>query len=470
MSARRLVTLLGSWRRDAGRHAAADLAAAMRLLVLDGRLPVGTRLPAEREFAKALPASRTLVCAALNRLREERLVTSRPGSGTWITLSDIRQPWESFPDNTLIDLARAAPEALPGFAAAVDRARLRLPQQLCSHGYADRGLTELRELLAQRYTARGLPTAPDQLMITSGAHSAFVLILRALASPGDRVMVEQPGYPNALDAVRSLNTTAVPVAMSENGWCADDIEAALRQAAPRLAYLIPEFQNPTGHRMDSAMRERIGAMLRRTSTIGVADETLVELDFSDNPLHGPPPLAAFAQASLITIGSASKSHWGGLRMGWIRASAEIVDRLIAIRSGMDLGPALFEQLILIELLKQPESIMDERRIEFAARRDVLARSLHEHCPQWTFCLPQGGLSLWCRLASAMSTRLAVAAESFGVRLAPGARFGVHGGLERMLRIPFSLPPNELVQAARQLGMATASLEPTSESSTVVAIA
>ncbi|MGH3493300.1 MAG: GntR family transcriptional regulator, partial [Sciscionella sp.] len=116
ISGRRLTVFLGAWRRSGSRTAAADLAAAVRLLVLDGRLPAGTRLPAERELADALQVSRTLVGSALDKLRAESVVASRRGSGSWITLPGTSQPAQAAPGGGLIDLARAAPEAVPGVA------------------------------------------------------------------------------------------------------------------------------------------------------------------------------------------------------------------------------------------------------------------------------------------------------------------------------------------------------------------
>jgi DNA-binding transcriptional MocR family regulator len=458
VSGRRLALLLGSWRHRGARHAFADLAAAIRKLVLDGLLPAGTRLPAERELADALGVSRTLVTAAMDVLRTDGLVASRRGAGSWITIPGrTHAPPEPPPGPELIDLARAAPPALPGLAGAVDAARLALAGQLAEPGYHAQGLPALRARIADWFTARGLPTAPGQILVTSGAHHAFVLVLRMLANPGDRVLVELPTYPNALDAIRTAHATPVPVAMTDEGWDLDGIEAALRQAAPRLAYLIVDFQNPSGFRLDAEGRRRLAAALRRARTPAVVDETLVELDLDGDPVHGPPPMAAFAEDTVITVGSASKSHWGGLRLGWVRAPAELLHRLVAVRAGMDLGSPVIEQLVLAEMLADPEPALTQRRAETAAQRDVLLDALAEHCPGWTVRRPGGGLSAWCRLDTPTSTRLAVAAENVGLRLAPGSRFGAHGGMERWLRLPYTLPVDTLREAVGRLARAAAAV-------------
>ncbi|WP_370946226.1 PLP-dependent aminotransferase family protein [Amycolatopsis sp. cg5] len=460
ISAPRLAVMLGTWRQGGSRQGAADLAAAIEMQVLDGQLPLGTRLPAERELADALGSSRTLIGAALDRLREDGLVASRRGAGSWITSPRQQGVTPALPDSdTLIDLARAAPPAAAGIVPAVDAARVALIDHLGEHGYSD-GLPVLRERIAERYTARGLPTSPSQIMITNGAHHGFVLALRMLAGPGDRILVEQPTYPNALDAIRSAHAIAVPVALDAGGaqgWDIAGIEAALRQAAPRFAYVIADFQNPTGLRLDSEGRERLAAALIRTRTPVVVDETLVELDLDGDPLDGPPPLAAFAGDLAISIGSASKSHWGGLRLGWIRASEDLLGRLVASRYSVDLGSPIFEQLILAELLTDPEPSLRKRREDVRALREALIGAVRWYCPDWTFTEPPGGLSLWCHLPEPVSTRLAVAAVNHGVQIAPASRFGVHGGLERWLRLPFAQPADVLFEAVRRLSAAAVSV-------------
>lgn len=459
VSGARLARLLGGWRHNGSRRGASDLAAALEAQVLDGRLPLGTRLPAERELATALGVSRTLVGAALDRLRETGLVASRRGAGSWVTapVGGRATRGEPAADIDLLDLAHASPAAVPGVLSAVDAVRQRLGAELAGHGYSARGLPELRERLAERYTARGLPTTPGQLVVTNGAQHAFALVLRTLAGPGDRVLVEQPCYPNTHEAIRAAHALAVPVAVDPvDGWDIDGIEAALRQAAPRLGVFVPDFQNPTGLQLDTEGRRQLGAALARARTPAVIDETMVELDLRATPAPVP-PFAAFAPEWAITVGSAAKSFWGGLRLGWIRAPEHLVDRLLAARHSLDLGSPVLEQLVLAELLAAPDVLLRQRRDELRTARDVLAEAVRRDCPDWTFRVPDGGLSLWCELPEPMSTRLSVAAANHGVRVAPGPSFGVHGGLERRLRLPFCLPEDKLREAVRRLGLAAASV-------------
>jgi DNA-binding transcriptional MocR family regulator len=458
ISGQRLARLLGDWRRRGARQGTADLAAGIRMLVLEGQLPAGTRLPAEREIADALPVSRTMITAALDQLREEGVVASRRGAGSWVTLPAgvLGRPSDPTPSSrSHIDLARAASPAGPAIAAAMEAVRLRMPEHLMGHGYHEHGVSELRQRIADRYAARGLPTSPDQIVVTSGAQHALALALRLFTGPGDRVLVEQPSYPNALDAIRSTSAIPVPVPMLPGGWDLEGIEAALRQAAPRVAYLVLDFHNPTAHRLDAQGRARLGELLRRARTPAIVDETLVDLDLDGDPADAPPPMAAFADDLVVTIGSVSKSHWGGLRIGWIRARPDVVHRLVSARTAIDLGTAVFEQLLAAELLTDPEPALRVRRADLAAQRDVLVDGLREHCPQWMFRRPAGGLSLWCELDAPVSTQIAVVAQNYGIRLAPGARFAAQGGLERWLRLPYALPSEVLREAVRRLGSVAA---------------
>lgn len=460
VTGQRLARLLGEWRRHGSRRGSADLAAGIRMLVFDGRLPPGTGLPAEREVAAALSISRTMVASALDQLRGEGLVVSRRGAGSWTALpagANGAPAHDPFDSRGMIDFARAVPGALPGIAATMAASAPRLAAELSGHGYYELGLPLLRERIAARYTERGLPTTPEEVLVTNGSHHALAIALRLLAGPGDRVLIEQPTYPNSIDAVRAAHALPVPVAMADDGWDLDSIEAALRQAAPRLAFLIPDFQNPTGLRLDAEGRARLAAALRRTRTPAVIDETMVELDLDGSPADAPPPMAAFAPEWVIAAGSASKSHWGGLRLGWVRAPVDMITRLAVARRSIDLGSPVFEQLVLAELLADPEPSLRERRADLAVRRDALVAALAAYCPEWTFRVPRGGLSLWCRLPAPVGTRIAVTAQNFGVWVVPASRFAAQGGMERWLRLPFAQPPDVLTDGVRRLANAAASV-------------
>ena len=458
LTARHLATLLTSWR-DVGGISYLRLAETIRLLVLDGRIPLQSQLPAERELAAALGVSRTTVSSAYARLRDAGYLRSRRGSRSWTTLPSGERttpPPALGPatDPNVLDLAHAAlPAPAAAIQAAVAAATTDLTRHLGGHGYDIRGLPELRSALADYYGAAGLPTTPEHILVTHGAQHGLALALRLYVGPGDRVLVEHPTYPNALDAVRRAGGRLVPAAMDrERGWDVEMLEATIRQSAPRLAYLVPDFQNPTGHLMSMPVREQIGALLRRTRTPVVIDETLRELPLDGAPV--PPPFAAVAESDdLITLGSTGKSFWGGLRVGWIRAHPDVIDRLAAIRPSIDLGSSVLDQLVVVTLLRNSSAVLEPRRRAITDGRNTLMNLLNQHLPGLRYRPPEGGLSLWVELEESVSSRLTVAAEQHGLQLAAGPRFGVDAAFERFLRIPYTLPADRLEIAVERLAAA-----------------
>lgn len=450
-----LVRLLGGWQTGRG-PAYRDLAGVLRLLVLDGRVPVHTALPGERDLAAALAISRTTVAAAYAVLREEGHLTSRQGARSLTALpsgahgAPAAAPGPRAPDGVL-DLAYATLPAPEGMHEAYAAALSTLPAHLPGHGYEPTGLLPLRSAIAERYTARGLPTAPEQVLVTSGAQHALGLLLRVLVSPGDRVLVEHPSYPHALDAVRSAGCRTVPVGFPDQGWDVAGLRAALRQTAPRLAYLVADFHNPTGRCMSAQERARVVRASGQTRTVLIVDETLVDLGLDAS---APPPVAVH-DAGVVSIGSMSKSFWAGLRIGWVRASSSLVARLAAARTSVDLGSPVLEQLAAIALLAQADRVLVPRRELLRQRRAALLALLADLLPGWRPEVPPGGLSLWVELPAPVSTALAAAAPRYGLRLAAGARFGVDGAFERYLRVPYTLPEDQLQQAVSSLALANA---------------
>ncbi|MFC6581576.1 MocR-like transcription factor YczR [Planomonospora parontospora] len=433
------------------------LAGRMRALILDGRLPVRVRVPAERHLAEALGVSRTTVTAAYDRLREQGYLDSRQGAGSWTALPDVgalgaENPWIASGDDGLLPMHCAAPHATSALPAAIAHAGEHYPRYALGMGYDPTGITPLREAVAARYTARGLATRPEQILVTTGAQHALHLLVMTLLSPGDPMMVESPTYPHILDAARLRGARIVPVGVPSGGWHLDLLTSAMRQSAARLAYVIPDFQNPTGHLMDDATRAGLVGAARDCGTTLVVDETWSELAIDEVPPIAP--LAAFdTDSRVISVGSASKLWWGGLRIGWIRTTAAMVRRLAAFRSAVDIASPLFEQLVVARLFEDIEETRAERRRTFGASRDALAAALERRMPDWSFAVPKGGGSLWIRLEGASATALADAAACHGVRLAPGAWFGLDGTLEGRLRLPFTQPPQVVTEAVERIAEA-----------------
>ena len=453
IGAARLDRALGSWQRPR-EPAYRALAGSLRTLVLDGRVSVETRLPAERELSTVLGLSRTTVAAAYELLRDEGFLVSRRGSGSWTALPEGRPMpvagLSPYPTDRggVIDLGIAArPAAEPWITRAMTAAVAELPAYTRTHGTFPAGLQVLREAVADRFAQRGLPTDPEQIMITSGASAALTLLLRALVGPAERIAVESPSYANALQAIRVMGGRAVPVPLEEDGWSMDAWSRTLREAAPALAYVIPDFQNPTGLLMPDQQRRELVALARATGTRLIVDETIAEMAIDE--VAPVLPLAAFDRSGTsITIGSAGKTFWGGLRIGWIRAAPDLVRRISADRASLDVCSPVVEQLAVRHLLAEclPEVLAFQRE-RSREQREALTTALRTELPDWTFRMPQGGLSLWVRTADGGMSGSALAAAAQG--------FGVDGVLERFVRLPYAQPPEVLREAVRRLAAANA---------------
>ncbi|UQA95805.1 MocR-like transcription factor YczR [Streptomyces halobius] len=457
LGSHRLAGLLSATAGDRPGYRA--LAQGVRTLLLDGRIALHTRLPAERELASALGVSRATVTAAYDLLREGGYAHSRRGSGTWTVLPEGRRPSNvaAFtPKDDLIDLALAAPFAPQSeLAEALGAASAQLPRLAATAGYHPYGLPELRAAVADRFTRRGLPTLPDQILITSGAQQAVSLTLGLLGRPGDRVLVENPSYAVVLDALRRSGLRTTPVPVTEDGWDSDLAESALRQAAPRLAYLVPDFHNPTGNLMPAEQRLRLLDAARRTGTWMIVDETLTDIALD---VPAPAPFAALAThraaEQLVTVGSLSKTHWGGLRIGWARASSQLVTELATHRVPTDIATSALDQLVAIGLLERTDAVLAQRLPRLRAQRDALAAALADQLPDWRWRLPPGGLSLWVDLGRPVASALAAAALDHGVRIEGGARFGADPGtFEHRLRIPYTLPEEVCTEAVQRIAAA-----------------
>jgi DNA-binding transcriptional MocR family regulator len=430
-----------------------DLAARIRMLLIDGRLAAGTRLPSERTLAEVLGLSRTTVAAAYARLRDAGFVEPRRGSGhvtSGVPALPTTMVASPVPDGVVGWVFAACPA--PGeVASAFARAGERIGSLLAGPGYLPEGLPELRARIADRYAARGLPTRPDQIVVTSGAVAALNVVLRAVLGAGDRVLCESPTYPGAVDAVQRAGGRLVGFPLTDDGWDPARLELVLRQSAPRLAYLIPDYQNPTGRLMTGAQRSATAQLLRRYGVVPVIDETTSELRL-DGPTE--PPFATHGSEA-ITIGSASKAYWGGLRIGWIRAPRDLVRPLIEQRAILDLASPVFEQLVLAEVLDDPAPLLAGQRLRLIDQRDRLLADLTDRFPDWRVAAPPGGLVLWAELPTESSTRLAMAAERHGLLITPGPRFFVGGGGERYVRLPYTQTPAVATEAVDRLAAAWA---------------
>jgi DNA-binding transcriptional MocR family regulator len=425
-----------------------DLADGLRTLIMDGGLVVGDRLPPQRTLATALNLSRTTVVSSLTLLRAEGFLSTRQGSATTVCLppDGVDRPdepaWLARNDPAAIDLSIAVLPAAGQVVGAAHRAAERLTTMAAGPGLHPLGIPQLRAAVAARLSRRGLPTRADHIVITQGALHGWDLILRAFARPGTRVLVEQPTYPSAIDAVHAHFARPQPVAVTAHGW---QWPHGLTRATD-IAYVVPDFQNPTGHLADDGERRQL--IKRTRGALLCVDETFVELG-DDPPLT---PTAAFDQNTL-TIGTLSKLVWAGLRIGWVRGPSEVVNRLAAARSSQDVAAPVLDQLLALELMDDLDEIGESRRALLRERRSHA--STESRRAGWLFEEPSGGMFLWVDLNGPSSTQVSQAVRARGVRIPPGTRFSTSRTHDRYLRVPYACPPQVLAEAIGRIAAAAA---------------
>ncbi len=463
---------LGNWSEGEG-PAYRRLASALKTAIQRGEVGPGQRLPAERVLARLLSLSRTTVVAAYEILRQDEWLESRQGSGTRVSAgsggSAALPPEEgagSFRGHPvyrgLIEGSGGTIEFLgahlPGnelFAreiATVDRRALT--EVLRGPGYLPMGLPALRRAIAAHQTRRGLPTTEEQVLVTCGAQQAIAIAGAAFLRRGDAVVLENPTYLGAIDIFTSLGARLMPVPVERDGVSPDRLREIAGRTAARMLYLMPTFQNPTGALMPERKRRAVARLARERNVPVVEDNTLADLPLAGDP---PPPLAAFEpEAPILTVGSLSKLFWGGLRIGWIRASEALLARIARRKIMADLGGSVLSQLAAVRLLGRADEVREMRRRELREKLETLTKLLSRHLPDWTWTPPAGGLSLWARLPRGNADEFAQVALRHGVSIVPGSLASTDGASSDCLRLPFVLEAKGMEEGVRRLAQAWAS--------------
>jgi DNA-binding transcriptional MocR family regulator len=461
----------------------------LRSRILADLLPPGTALPPERALADALAVSRSTLVAALDLLRAEGLVSSRQGSGTRVTVppgtgvaeqptsvtdprrkaATSRRAGSAGPPPTMAARLLGAAERGINFGISAPPAASQLPALTLtsadlltvvpSHGYDPAGLVVLRAALADRHSAAGLPTAVEQISVTHGAQHAIDLALATLCEPGDAVAVEDPTYPGALDVMAARRLRPIPLAGDARGPTPAALEAAARDHSARVAFLLPAVHNPTGRVLDPGRRQALARMLDKLEMIVVEDNTLADLAY-DGPAGRGSLAALCRRATVISVETTSKVAWGGLRIGWLRAPAGIIERSVQLRTSGDLGCSVPAQLLALQLLDHYDDVIAARRPALRRSAARFATLLAEAIPGCEFEAPAGGLSLWVRLpGGADAAAFASRALRHGVSVAAG-HFASPTGGHHHLRLCHDRPDEELVEGTARLAAAWSETTPT----------
>jgi DNA-binding transcriptional MocR family regulator len=458
-----------------------QLCKALRADLREGRLSVGERLPSERDYAAQLGVSRTTVTAAYQELKDQGLLRGFVGRGVIVIASDTDQtsagtvPWlqlgarltryapppgprRSSGDIPLADGWLNA-NLIPHAALAAVAARIAGLAEPFAHVAPPQGLAVLREALAAALQSQGVRVTSDEMLVTGGAQQGLNVIARAMLGPGDVCLVESPCWHGAFRAFRAAGAEVVGVPMDHEGINADALEDALVRTRPKLVYLIPTLQCPTGRVMGIERRRHVLRLCERFRTPII--ESHVYGDLVVGP--APPSLKKLDHAGLvIQQGSASKSISPALRLGWLAAPREALSLLVAAKASLDLSTPALTQAVLAAFMTNGghSRRLAGLRAELKERRDLLVSGLMRHCPGLRFTPPGGGLYIWAELPPGLSgAEVEAAASVEGVSVRGGESFLPEQGASGHIRLCYASPEaGQLVEGAKRLGQALRKLK------------
>jgi 2-aminoadipate transaminase len=325
------------------------------------------------------------------------------------------------------------------------------------------GLTEgygpLRQWVSEYLAATvGLRADPEQVLIVSGSQQGLDLTAKVLLDPGDIVVAENPAYLGALQAFASYEAQVVGVASDAQGLRPEALRQVLETAPrrPKLLYLIPQFQNPTGTSLGAGRRAAVLALAEEFGVPVLEDDPYGRLRYGGE--HLPALVSAGTGAGWLYLGTASKILAPGLRVAWLVASDRaMVDRLVTAKQATDLHTSTFTQRVVWHHVRPPGVLEAHVRglcAVYARRRDAMLSALARHLPalaRWT--QPEGGLFLWVELPVTVdATTLLSAALRSQVSFVPGEPFWIGAPRRHTLRLNFSNATEERIEEGiRRLG-------------------
>ncbi len=456
--------------------------------IVGGGLKPGDRLEPSRELAHHLGVHRTTVGNAYADLESEGLIQGTVGRGTFVTplgetlrspRADARRPahdlfWEGFfleepRDDSLGRLmASSVEEGVISFAAAHGADELTSPDlvrraadavlrreggRLVQYGSTS-GYRPLIAYLQTRLRRDGIPVDLDEILVTHGCQQSLDLLRRALVSPGETVVCENPTYTGLWNVFESPGVRLIGVPVTSEGMDLDALESLLEQTRVKLIFCSATFQNPTGFTMPLAARQRLLELALRFQVPIVEDDVYGALRYRGRQI---PPLKALDSAGLVIyLNSFSKVGFPGLRVGWLVASRPVIERLRVAKQRADLHTNLLGQAVVQEMGARgwlDKWIRKSCKV-YARKQDVLRRAIERYFPPDIHIVyPDGGMSLWVELPDFMdAAELLVKARERHMIFAPSRYFYFQNPRHNALRLCYTaLPDDKIKRGAAILG-------------------
>ena len=349
-----------------------------------------------------------------------------------------------------ISFARGAPSLdivdVDGLRAAADRAFTEDPAGLTGYGTAT-GYPPLREWIAERHGVK-----PDQVMVTNGSMQADAFLFDALVKPGDMVIVERPTYDRTLLSLRNRGAEVHMVELQDDGL---DVAALARllstSGSPRLAHIIPNFQNPAGCTLSLEKREVLLSLAREHDFTIFEDDPYVDIRFEGTAL--PTMLSMESDENVVYASSFSKTVCPGIRVGYLVGSRELIARIVKIATTTYISPSMVSEAIVYQFAISGalERSIETVRSALRERALTLGDALRRELPDARFVQPEGGYFLWLELPGGTDVNaMFEAAKERGVQFVKGSDFVLDGG-ESSLRLAYAaVTPDEIEEGVGRL--------------------
>lgn len=468
-------------------HQVADI---IREKIRDKNLEPATRLPPERELADLFGVSRITAINAYRRLEQEGLVKTRVGSGTYVRENPEQDtayargiPWAQYftpypqtPTATIISELLSTPVSgsTISLAAGMPDPSFYPVQafKALTNEYLDEanpldlgyipieGYFPLRKAVASLLREKGIGATENNIMVLTGSQQGLYLTSKALLEQGDYVIVESPTYIGAIQTFQSCGARILTLPAT-GPFPMDLFEDYLIRYRPKMFYIIPSFQNPTGRELPKEEGRELLKLAARHRLVILEDGPYSDLFYGEKP---PTTLKSLDPNDLVVyLGTFSKTLAPGLRMGYVCASPLLINRLVMEKQLADLHSSNISQLLLAYYLRENgfNSHLVFLRKEYKKRRDALARALQRFCrDDLDFTVPAGGFYLWCKITTPVTAKkLLDESTKNGLFFVPGQAFYVGPEGEKEFRLCFATHKEEvLVEAAQRLAKSLEHLE------------
>jgi DNA-binding transcriptional MocR family regulator len=462
-----------------------QLIRSIQMQIESGSLPAGTRLPASRDLARQLNISRISVVNAYAELRSEGLLSAHAGRGTFVARDGrgntaIHQSGRppsattemSLPDRSLREMMRlgrkpgvisfstgAPPLEFFPMVSLKEAINLVLDRDGArALGYEiPEGFGPLRSTVRDYVSALGIQCKPNNILITGGTQQALDLVIQSLLSEGEIIVTENPTYIGMIDIARTRRVQVHGIESNQDGIRLDYLENYLIDHRPRLIYVMPSFQNPTGHVMPLHRRRQLLNLANYHNIPVLEDAVYHEFGFEGDHL---PPLKALDETGLVIHASGfTKMLLPGMRIGYLIVDGRHYQRLVRVKQAADISTPGLNQRVIHLLLEQGvlAGHLERNNRELRLRRDAAITHAEKHLPPGTcWHVPNGGLYLWAELPHTGPTaaELYISAIQQNVAYAVGNLFYTNGGGDYKMRLNYGLHAPEVIEDGfRRLGRA-----------------